>query len=131
MDDHHIENLLEDSRIELASAHARVLERLYRKSVRDSYFAVYYAAKAGLGHPGIRTKSHQSVQNGIDRAIESGQLTPELLYVFMGLRNQRGSADYDYTKRDWTEEDARFAIGQAEKFINQIEELISNTRAER
>lgn len=50
----------------------------YTKSIQDSYFAAFYAAKAALIHLGIRSKSHQSVQDRIDDLVEDGFLLSDI-----------------------------------------------------
>ena len=127
MDERHIAGLMTDSRTELGSAQARLREGLYRKSIRDSYYAVFYAAKAGLGGLNIKTKSHQSVENELRQIVVLGHLSSQLLHAFMELRHSRGMADYDYTKRDWTADDVSAAIAQAQEFIEAIEDLLRHT----
>ncbi len=62
--------LMEYCQRDLGYAQGLIVKGDYAKSIGESYYAVFYAAKAGLLHLGIRSKSHQSVQAGIDSIVE-------------------------------------------------------------
>ena len=64
----------------------------YPKSINESYYSVFYAAKAGLLHLGVRSKNHQSVQAGIDSMVDSGRLPSEMKGTLALLLSRRNEA---------------------------------------
>lgn len=70
--------LMEDSRRDLASARRFRDEGIYPKSINDSYYAAFYAAKAYLLYLDIPSKSHKSVQQRIAAVVGEGSLTEDM-----------------------------------------------------
>lgn len=126
MDKQHIEWLMDDSRRELRSARTHLSDGTYPKCINDSYYAVFYAAKAGLGWLGIRTKGHQSVQIGVETAISQQDLPTDLRGILAELLRSRNIAVYHYARRDWTAVDASDALSKAEAFVETIEGFLSS-----
>ena len=75
MPNEHKAFLMEDSRRDHAYAQRFLAEEAYPKSISNSYYAAFYAAKALLLHLGIKSKSHKSVQMSIELAISRGHLS--------------------------------------------------------
>ncbi len=65
MSEQDVRFLMEYSFRDLAVARQFCGDGLYQKSINESYYAAFYAAKACLLHLGIKTKSHKSVQIAI------------------------------------------------------------------
>ena len=86
--------LMEYCRRDLGYAQGLIVKGDYAKSIGDSYYAVFYAAKAGLLQLGIRSKSHQSVQARIDSIVEREVLSPDLGNVPAILLNMWNKAVY-------------------------------------
>ena len=101
----------------------------YPKSIDESYYSAFYAAKARLLHLGIRTKSHQSVQAGIDTVVEDGSLPHNMKGVLQALYSRRNEAVYRYAKNDWTAKDASDTLWLAQHFIQEIRSLLSRPGA--
>ncbi len=78
MSEEHIGHLMDDSHRDLGSARRFIHEAVYPKSINDSYYAAFYAAKACLLHLGIRSKNHKSVQIGIGQVVDEGHLPQEM-----------------------------------------------------
>ena len=126
MSEQDIGYLMDDSRRDLASARRFRDEGIFPKSINDSYYASFYAAKAYLLHLDITSKSHRSVQQRIAAVVREGRLPPDMHGVLRRLLERRNEAAYNYTRRDWTEQQATEAIHLAEKFVDTVEELTSS-----
>lgn len=97
----------------------------YIKSIQDSYYAAFYAAKATMIHLGVRSKSHQSVQVRIDELVDSGVLPLETRGVLEILLRRRNEAAYRFARRDWTEQEASDSLGIAERFVSEMERILA------
>ena len=95
----------------------------YTKSIQDSYFAAFYAAKAALIHMGIRSKSHRSVQDRIDDLVDDGSLLPDIRGVLQLLLARRNEAAYRVARGNWTKQEATDALRLAEKLVNEMERI--------
>ena len=118
--------LMDDSRRDLASARRFRDEGTYPKSINDSYYASFYAAKAYLLHLNIPSKSHKSVQQRIAAVVGEGRLPPDMRGILRRLLERRNEAAYNYARRDWTEQQATEALHLAENFVDTVDELISS-----
>lgn len=118
--------LMDDSRRDLTSARRFRDEGIYPKSINDSYYAAFYAAKAYLLHLDIRSKSHKSVQRHIAAVVGEGSLTEDMRELLGLLLRMRNEAAYNYARRDWTEQQVTEALHLAENFVDTVEELISS-----
>ena len=98
----------------------------YTKSIQDSYFASFYAAKAALIHLGIRSKSHQSVQDRIDDLVDRGSLLPDTRGVLELLLARRNEAAYRFARANWTEQEATDALKLAETFTYEIQQILES-----
>ena len=101
-------------------------EGQYAKSVSESYYAVFYAAKAVLLHLGVKSKSHRSVQAGIDHIVRQGYLPAHLGHVPQELHRRRDEAVYRYARSDWTEEEAETSLLLAREFIDAVIEVLAH-----
>lgn len=99
----------------------------YIKSIQDSYYAAFYAAKAALGHLGIRSKSHHSVQGRIDELVEGGTLPSDTRGVLGLLLARRNEAAYRFARGNWTEQDAREVLAMAEYFVGEMQRILRST----
>lgn len=86
--------LMHDSLRDLGSARRFRDEGTYPKSINDSYYAVFYTAKACLLHLGTKSKSHKSVQAGIDTLVGDGRLPQDMVDVLEWLFERRNVAVY-------------------------------------
>ena len=118
--------LMDDSLRDLRSARRFLDEETYPKSISDSYFSTFYAAKAVLLHLGIKTKSHKSVQIGIDAAVDEGRLSQDMRGVLALLGARRNEAVYRYAKRNWTEEHAVNSLHMAQRFVETVRQLFQH-----
>lgn len=100
-------------------------EGQYAKSVSESYYAVFYAAKAVLFHLGVKSKSHHSVQAGIDRVVQQGDLPAHLGHVPQELHRRRDEAVYRYARRDWTKDEAEASLRLADGFIDVVIDILA------
>ena len=125
MYDRDITFLMDYCRRDLAYAQDLIAKGDYAKSIGESYYATFYAAKAGLLHLGIRSKSHQSVQAGIDRIVQRELLSPDLGNVPLILLNMRNEAVYRYARRDWTVHDATDCLAMARGFVEAIQAILA------
>ena len=98
----------------------------YTKSIQDSYFAAFYAAKAALIHLGIRSKSHQSVQDRIDDLVDDGSLLHDTRGVLGLLVARRNEAAYRFARANWTEQEASDALRLAERFTNEMQRTLDS-----
>lgn len=98
----------------------------YIKSIQDSYFAAFYAAKATLSHLGVRSKSHRSVQDRIDDLVAEGALPPHTGDVLELLLARRNEAAYRFARGNWTEQEASEVLGLAERFITEMRRVFES-----
>lgn len=117
--------LMDDSLRDLQSSRRFRDEGVYAKSINDSYYAVFYAAKAALLHLEVRSKSHRSVQAGIDTVVADNRLPQGMGNTLSRLSRMRNQAVYRYARRDWTEGDATEALTLAEGFVGTVQKLIA------
>lgn len=116
--------LMEYCKLDLGYAEQMIEKGDYTKSIGESYYAVFYAAKAGLLHLGITSKSHQSVQARLDGIVENGVLIPDIGSIPEGLLHMRNEAVYHYARRDWSVDDAVDCLTRAREFVEAIESLL-------
>ncbi len=119
--------LMEYCQRDLGYAQGLIVKGDYAKSIGESYYAVFYAAKAGLLHLGIRSKSHQSVQAGIDSIVERELLSPALGNLPAILLNMRNEAVYRFARRDWNVHDATNCLTMARGFVEAIEAILATS----
>ena len=117
--------LMDDSLRDLQSARRFRDEGVYAKSINDSYYAVFYAAKAALLHLGVRSKDHRGVRMAINQVVADGGLPPGMEEVPGLLSGMRSQAVYRYARRDWSEGDATDALTLAEGFVGTVRKLIT------
>ena len=110
---------------DLAYAQRFLDEGEYPKSINESYYSVFYAAKAGLLHLGVRSKNHQSVQAGVDSMVDSGHLPSEMKGTLALLLSRRNEAVYRYARRNWTEKEAADTLRLAERFVRLIRAVLA------
>lgn len=122
MSSQHIGFLMDDSLRDLQSSRRFRDEGIYAKSINDSY----YAAKAALLHLDVRSKSHRSVQAGIDTVEADGRLPHGMGNTLSRLSRMRNQAVYRYARRDWTEGNATDALTLAEGFVGAVRKLIAH-----
>ncbi len=126
MHERDIVSLMEYSHRDLSDSREQIGKGSYPKSIHDSYFAVFYAGKALLLHLGTRSKSHRSVQAGIDEAVDRGCVHPSWRGVLKTLHDRRNEAVYRYARRNWTVADAEDTLRIAEKFVGLVEESLAS-----
>ena len=127
MSEAHIGYLMDDSHREIGSARRFIHEGVYPKSINDSYYATFYAAKACLLHLGIKSKNHKSVQMGIDQVVGEGHLPQGMEDALSQLFGRRNEAVYRYARRNWTEEHATDSLHLAEGFVEAVRKLIAGS----
>ena len=125
MSERDIKSLMEYTHRDLGYARRFLDEGQYPKSINESYYAAFYAAKAGLLHLGIRSKSHQSVQAGIDSMVDDGFLPSDMRGAIELLLSRRNEAVYRYARRNWTAKEACDTLHLAHQFAQQIRELLA------
>ena len=102
----------------------------YIKSIQDSYFAAFYAAKAALIHLGLRSKSHQSVQDRIDDLVNHGSLSPNIRGVLELLLARRNEAAYRFARGNWTKQEASDVLALAERFTDEMLQVLNSPRGQ-
>lgn len=104
--------------------HARDNNRIgiHRVAVSLAYYAAFYAAQSVVAACCRAAKTHSGLIatfQGIVR--KDAEFPPEGRGVIASLFGKRATADYDWAHRQqWTEEDARQAISQAEWFVGEV-----------
>lgn len=63
-------------------------------SIQASYMAAFHAAKAALGHLGIRSKYHTSVLRRLEDLVREGSLPPGIDDTLQMLFSRRNDAAY-------------------------------------
>lgn len=124
MSSENIALLMEYCERDLAYAKSMMEKGDHAKSIGESYYAVFYAAKAVLIHLGISSKSHQSVQAGLDSIVEKGLLVPDLGSIPERLLDMRNEAVYRFARRDWTVDNAAECLTQAREFVQAVESIL-------
>lgn len=117
--------LMEDSRRDCGYARWFLSEGVYPKSISNSYYAAFYAAKALLLKLNIRAGSHKSVHAAIETAIDQGSLSIDWRHLLEVLHSRRNQAVYRYARRDWTLQEAEEALTMAEGFVEEVESILA------
>ena len=124
MAEDHVAFLMQDSHRDYDYAQQFLLEGVYPKSISNSYYAAFYAAKALLLHLRIRSKGHKSVQMSIEAVIDRGHLSTTWRNVLQDLHSRRNQAVYRYARRNWTSQEAQEALNMAGSFIRTVEAVL-------
>lgn len=100
----------------LRSAKLRLKEDFYRGTVSDSYYAVFYTAKALLLDKGLISKTHTgTVRLFGENFIKTGIIEKKYGQWLSSLLQERTEADYD-ALREFDFEEASQAVSLAEDF---------------
>lgn len=126
MSEDHVAFLMQDSHRDYGYAQQFLSEGVYPKSISNSYYAAFYAAKALLLHLRIRSKGHKSVQVSIEVAIDRGHLSATWRDALEDLHSRRNQAVYRYARRNWTIQEAQDALDIAGRFIGAVETVLTS-----
>ena len=100
-------------------------------SIQSSYMAAFYAAKAALGHLGIRSKYHTSVLGRLENLVREGLLPIGVDDTLQVLFSRRNDAAYRVARGQWTEDDSFEALALAEEFLGEMRIVIEGPRGPR
>ena len=96
----------------------------YRDSVTLSYYAMYSSALALLLKKDISPKTHEGTLRQLAKEyVKEGLLSKEAYDYLCDGRTLRNKSSYDYSLV-FSEELAEELILQAEKFIDEVEQLL-------
>lgn len=96
----------------------------YRDSVTLSYYAMYSSALALLLKNNISPKTHEGTLRQLAKEyVKEGLLSKEAYDYLYDGRTLRNKSSYDYSLV-FSEELAEELILQAEKFIDEVEQLL-------
>ena len=96
----------------------------YRDSVTLSYYAMYSSALALLLKKDISPKTHEGTLRQLAKEyVKKGLLSKEAYDYLYDGRTLRNKSSYDYSLV-FSEELAEELILQAEKFIDEVEQLL-------
>lgn len=96
-----------------------------RQAVSRAYFAAFYAAERALALKGESRSKHAGVIAAFGKlVVREGGLSEEVGRLLRSLFERRGEADY--TGADPPEEEYFAAIGDAERFVEALEEWIAD-----
>ena len=92
-----------------------------------AYYAAFYAATAALINEGVESSKHSGVIASIhQRFVKTGKMDKECGQDLNWLFELRNVGDYGVTVHV-SEEDAQRAIQAAERFLQAIRSLVSQT----
>ncbi len=119
-----IEALIEKARRYLKSAQLLIDDGDYDSAVSRSYYAMFYAAEAGLLKKEMSFSSHKAVISAFGRyfvktGIFDKQMGRDLNIVF----GERQLGDYE-SNFSITEDNARNAFESAEAFVDRVAEWL-------
>lgn len=96
----------------------------YRDSITMSYYAMYSSALALLLKKNISPKTHEGTLRQLAKEyVKEGLFSKETYGYLYDARETRNDSSYGYSKT-FSEETAYELISQAEKFINEVENLL-------
>ena len=102
----------------------------YRDAISRAYYAALDAADGALALVGVTPQSHEGTITFFSKHfIKSGQVDSRYGSLLNKIQKARLTADYN-RMIDFTEDDARRALVEAEDFVNLVEALISKRLAE-
>jgi len=114
--------------LRMAAVRNLIINGFYDDAVSRAYYAMYYAAKAGLLTIGVKVKKHSSTFALInDHFVRTGLL--EKKYISLLGRAQRARERSDYTPAISTKEsEANLILNDAETFIIKMKEIVNSAR---
>ena len=99
----------------------------YDFAASRAYYAAFYAATAALINEGVESSKHSGVIASIhQRFVKTGKMDKECGQDLNWLFELRNVGDYGVTVHV-SEEDAQRAIQAAERFLQAIRSLVSQT----
>ena len=120
---------LERCRDDLVTAQLLIREGKYRTAISRAYYAIFMIATAALATLGISRSKHSGVESAFGQyLVKPGLLEPKYHSVYIRAREWREDADYEPTVQ-FTEQDARTVLGQAEEFVARVERYLRENAA--
>jgi len=110
----------------LSEAEKNLEAEAYRSALSSAYLAVFHSARAILFRDGVREKSHYCIGLYLQRYVEEGALEVEWPMLFDRIRSVRHADQYSFQAKP-TEEEVRAALDLAERFIDRMERLLTET----
>lgn len=110
------EEFMAEARERLEAAHALLERQLLGAAVSDAYYAILYAARAGLSERNRTAKTHRGTWGLFhEEFVAVGSIDPELARAARATQEPREGVDYA-AARVSAEEAARI-VGVAEQFV--------------
>lgn len=119
-----VEKELEEAEYDLKRADHALEEKDFKWCIVKSYYSMFHAARAVLFLLGLRERRHFAVQVVLEYLIKKGKLESIYLDYFSSAMEWREGADYRYSH---SEETAIGIVGNAEKFLIKMKELLKKT----
>ncbi len=115
---------LEKGKKRLLAAKLLFEEKFYLDAISKAYYAMYQAARAILATKGLDRRKHSGIIALFNQYfVKTGIVDKSLGKLLAKARDIREASDYeDYYVIN--KEDAKSAIANAKKFINEIEETL-------
>ncbi len=108
----------------LDDAQVFLQQRRLDSAVDRAYYAMFWAARAGLVQKGIIAKTHLGLMNQFSKEyVKSGNITQELWDAFTDAFDARQESTYD-VDIVFGEESVQEIIKHAEAFLTKVKELL-------
>lgn len=119
-----LESLLRKAQQYLRSAAVLLETGDFDSCASRAYFAMFYAAQAGLLQSGYDVASGQGIRSAfVERFVQSGQLPERAGQALNRAYELQQTADYAHHPVV-SEEDAERTLQEAEAFVNSLEERV-------
>lgn len=117
-----IEKELNEAKYDLDRAKHAIEEEDHKWCIIKCYCAMFHAIRGILFSLGYKEKRHFAVQIVLEDLVKNGRLESIYLNYFSAAMECREDADYRY---QYSEEVAREMIGNTEKFLFRVEQLLN------
>ncbi len=95
----------------------------YIAAVNRAYYAIFYAANALLATKGLERSKHSGVVAAFrQHFVQTGIVAPEFSAFYGEAMEDRHAGDYELVEFGY--EVAQRDLGYAERFVDQIEQLL-------
>lgn len=123
MNEKGVRERLARARTDLDAARLLLTGRFADQAASRAYYAAFYAAEAAVLHLGQARAKHSALIASFGKmVVKERGFDREVAALLRDLFDLRNDADYDFALL--TEEHARAAVADAERFVTAIEEWI-------
>jgi uncharacterized protein len=112
----------------LADAELLVKENRTASAISRAYYAIFHAARAVLNLRGVAPKTHKGVKSDFSLLIvKPGLVEKEYGTILQDARDQRQTADYEVSEREWLSLDEGLVemVANARRFVGRMQRLMN------